>query len=705
VSEPFTVLIENMLPVIASNTGPVCEGSGDSITLLVTIIPGVSYVWSGPDGFMSTLPNPMVLGTETTYTVTATSSSGCTAESSTTIMIEDPPVITALSNTAGTCADSMQNLTFAITVFPPDVGAYQYHWTGPNGYTSDSMHPVIPGLSSGLNGTYTLVVSLGSCMSDPAITEVNVMDAPAAPAISGDLEYCSGEVIVLTSTLYAGDSVLYVWNTPTGDFEFWNIDTLHLDNATVTNDGGYSVSVQINGCNSLPSDTVDVVVAQVVSQPIAQAPLTICTGDTLELSTQFVAGGIYHWTGPGGFTSNAQKPVIFPVTSDYSGAYQVTVQIGECVSDISAPVSVIVLPLPATPETELFEGSVCLGDPSPATVCITQGTTTPGALYTWSYLGAVLNVPSSDRCLTISDFSVFSAGVNEISVVAELNGCISADQGAVEIAMYDIPEVMADAGPDASYCVGDEILLNASAPSVGSGTWSSLNSSVVFDNTGDPFSGVGDLPEGQTVFIWSLDFESCLNYSSDTVFIDIESTPVAVRDSVFVPFGQTVDINVIFNDVVPGAYVVSLLPGGPVKGNILYRGQGVFSYDPNLGYVGPDRFSYEICSAICPDQCTIVDVIIQVGDETDCFIPTIFTPNGDGTNDLLIIPCLETERFPDNRLVIFNEWGDAVYEAKPYYNDWDGTRDGKDLPVATYFYIIDFGDGRPVQNGFLILER
>jgi gliding motility-associated-like protein len=174
-----------------------------------------------------------------------------------------------------------------------------------------------------------------------------------------------------------------------------------------------------------------------------------------------------------------------------------------------------------------------------------------------------------------------------------------------------------------------------------------------------------------------------------------------------VPFGETVNINVLLNDTVEGefSYSLTLLPGGPLKGNALYQGQGIVVYDPNLGYVGPDQLTYLLCSELCPDQCTTAEVIIQVGDETDCFIPTIFTPNGDGTNDRLIIPCLETERFPQNRVVIFNEWGDAVYQAQPYLNDWTGTREGKDLPVATYFYIVDFGDGRPVQNGFLILER
>jgi gliding motility-associated-like protein len=98
-------------------------------------------------------------------------------------------------------------------------------------------------------------------------------------------------------------------------------------------------------------------------------------------------------------------------------------------------------------------------------------------------------------------------------------------------------------------------------------------------------------------------------------------------------------------------------------------------------------------------------VRIQVGDETDCFVPTLFTPNGDGVNDVLIIPCLETTRYPGNAIKVFNEWGGLVFSASPYGNDWMGTHDGKALPVGTYFYIMDFGDGSAPKRTFLVLER
>lgn len=68
------------------------------------------------------------------------------------------------------------------------------------------------------------------------------------------------------------------------------------------------------------------------------------------------------------------------------------------------------------------------------------------------------------------------------------------------------------------------------------------------------------------------------------------------------------------------------------------------------------------------------------------FIPNAITPNGDGYNDVWFIRDLE--RYPDNEVRIINRWGDQVYAAAPYTNDWDGTWRGDKLPGATYYYII-----------------
>src|SRR6185312_588156 len=92
---------------------------------------------------------------------------------------------------------------------------------------------------------------------------------------------------------------------------------------------------------------------------------------------------------------------------------------------------------------------------------------------------------------------------------------------------------------------------------------------------------------------------------------------------------------------------------------------------------------------------------------TDFFIPEGFSPNGDGINDLYIVRGIEN--YPHNTFTVFNRWGNKVYGASPYQSTWDGKSTdgvkvgGDDLPVGTYFYILDLGDGSKAFKGSIYL--
>lgn len=67
--------------------------------------------------------------------------------------------------------------------------------------------------------------------------------------------------------------------------------------------------------------------------------------------------------------------------------------------------------------------------------------------------------------------------------------------------------------------------------------------------------------------------------------------------------------------------------------------------------------------------------------------------------------------FPNNKVSIFNRWGDKVFEVKGYENDQLAFRGDSniggtnELPAGTYFYVIDLGDGSPLVNGYISLKR
>jgi len=74
------------------------------------------------------------------------------------------------------------------------------------------------------------------------------------------------------------------------------------------------------------------------------------------------------------------------------------------------------------------------------------------------------------------------------------------------------------------------------------------------------------------------------------------------------------------------------------------------------------------------------------------FIPSVFTPNGDGKNDKFTI--LGLNRFPGSELIIYNRWGNVVYQSKDYKNDWDGFG----LNEATYYYTLNLKTTSGIQK-------
>jgi len=94
---------------------------------------------------------------------------------------------------------------------------------------------------------------------------------------------------------------------------------------------------------------------------------------------------------------------------------------------------------------------------------------------------------------------------------------------------------------------------------------------------------------------------------------------------------------------------------------------------------------------------------------TDFFIPEGFSPNGDNINDLFVIRGIVN--YPNNKLIIYNRWGNKVYAVSPYLNTWDGQSTnglrvgGNELPTGTYFYLLDLGDGSDTIKGTIYLNK
>jgi len=85
-------------------------------------------------------------------------------------------------------------------------------------------------------------------------------------------------------------------------------------------------------------------------------------------------------------------------------------------------------------------------------------------------------------------------------------------------------------------------------------------------------------------------------------------------------------------------------------------------------------------------------------------IPKFFTPNGDGINDVWILE--EIQRYPANKVWIYDSYGNLILYANPYQNDWDGTLNNSPLPQGSYLYMIDLnGDSEMEYEDWIYITR
>jgi gliding motility-associated-like protein len=84
-------------------------------------------------------------------------------------------------------------------------------------------------------------------------------------------------------------------------------------------------------------------------------------------------------------------------------------------------------------------------------------------------------------------------------------------------------------------------------------------------------------------------------------------------------------------------------------------------------------------------------------------IPNIFSPNGDGVHDKWIIKYLDT--YPGGTVDIYNRYGQLIFHSVGYGTPWDGTVNGKPVPLGTYYYIVNPKNGRKIMSGYVDVIR
>ncbi|MBK1439314.1 DUF11 domain-containing protein [Parapedobacter sp. ISTM3] len=222
---------------------------------------------------------------------------------------------------------------------------------------------------------------------------------------------------------------------------------------------------------------------------------------------------------------------------------------------------------------------------------------------------------------------------------------------------------------------------------------------------------------GVSVVKYVVEDENGLASNEATVTITVEGVaaeiaPIAVDDNATTPHGQAVTIAILENDqagsspIVPATVRLIDASGNrvnavtiPGEGRYEVNTQGIVSFMPEAGFVGTSTVRYEVS-----DENGLLSNVATIAVTVSAHpfkIPNVFTPNGDGRNDVFEI--VGIEGFDRVEITVVNRWGNEVYRNTNYKNTWNG----QGLNEGTYYYsIITHAGGRQERHtGWVLIKR
>jgi len=687
-SDNFGIEI-NPIPIapLVYNNGPIC--SGNKLLLTASTIEGVVYNWTGPGGFVSGQQNPEINGALTThsgaYTLTVKAKGCNSAPSQTTVLVNATPTTPLPAANSPICQGN--NL-----VLSANTVAAEYLWTGPNSFSSNEANPTILYVNKSNEGTYQLTVYENGCPSKTSSLIVNVLGSTATPIIANNGPVCEDQKIVLTTQSYTGKAVNYNWFGPSGFVGNSTVPTFIINNSDKTDAGAYSVVVDVDGCSSLSSGYTFVTVNSIPVNPIIVSNSPACEGGVLSIWTETLVDE-YYWIGPNGFTSNLQyPPAIQNINTNHAGNYTlVLVNKGCAMVDTTTEIKVSQKPLKPLLITN---SPVCVGNN------LELSTLSAAESYIWttplgiSYTTLVPNY-------TITPAQVSHGGEYSLEIVS--NGCTSVSSDIQKVIINTASAELAYAGDDFIVCGNEKDVYLESKNTLNTGYWTTNSDAKIIS----PYTSktiINNLVKGNDyVFKWILSNGACANVSEDSVTVRVPVAPIANYDYYEVKESSFNNILRISVNDSTWRYDFTAQINLPAKnGNLTVNSDQSITYNPFIKYVGTDKFLYEICLEECANLCDTAWVEIKVS--ADIFVNDIITPNGDGVNDNLVINGLEN--YPENEISVFNRWGNRIYTAENYRNEWDGTFKGEPVPAGTYFFVFkDRTTGKLVAKGYLTIHR
>ena len=588
-----------------------------------------------------------------TYTVTYTTAGACPNSSDVSV------TISTLDDASFISSDFCITGTNTISGIVTAGGTFSIQsQTGSGAATINSATGILSGFAAGDQIVIEYTTPAGGCQNSSTQT-VNVNSLDDASFVSSD--FCVSSVNVISGVMTPGGTFTIQSQTGSGGVTI-DASTGVLSGFAAGDQVTIEYTTPAGGCPNSSTQVVNVI----PSDDASFTSVDFCAAGTNTISGVATPGGtftIQSQTGSGGATIDPTTGILSGFAAGDQIIIEYTTPAGGCQNSSTQTVNV----------TSLDDASFASADFCASSTNAISGVITPGGSFT------ILSQTGSGGA-TIDGvtgiLSGFAAGDQvTIEYTTPAGGCQNSSTQVVNVLNLDDASFNYAAN---AYCVNDVNPIPVVTGLPG-GVFSSTAGLTLNAGTGEIDLGVS--AQG-TYSVTYTTTGTCPNTASVSVTIN-----------------QLDDASFTLTPTCDGALATI---SGTTGGGFALISASSATIDPTTGTVTGAAYNEVIdveytTTGACPNS-SLEMVVVDDCTPIDLIIPTAFTPSADGVHDQWEIVGLDN-LYPNNRVLVYNRWGNKVFEhnsnpSNPYSNNmWDGTFNGQQLPVASYYYIIEPNDG------------
>ncbi len=677
-STTFNVVINPIPNSLFTITPSVCTGDNVSLTYTGTASAGATYTWDfngGQSTGGSQGPFNVTWNTPGTYNVSlVVTENGCTSIQTINSVINNAVPIAQISATAGLCIGEQNTISYSGTADPTAT----YNWTFGTG-------TIVSGVGAGPynvlwsaagNETVNVTVTQNGCTDNASFGVV--VNAIPTSLFSIPPSVCEGSPFSVSYTGTSSASANFVWDFGTTTVVSGSGAGPYSLTSSVSGNPVISLVVDDNGCVS-PTTIQNIFIAPT---PVVDAgsDINVCSGVSLPLGGAAEANTVYSWTPTIGIDNpNISNPTV-TLTNTGAGTIHTNYYLSATSSFGCVSQDMVVLGAYAIPYAEF---------PTPPAQCLDSnsfnfipvGNIFPGVDYAWDF-SAASDIGTSSLQIPPS-VSFNSVGFHTVILSSSYNGC----PGAPYVDQVEILEMpTADFNPE---------VINGCAPLyVPFTNLSSANSATFQWNFSDGQSDTAALPGHlfvnagiYDVTLTTMTSRGCTATLTQEQIIEVYVNPIA-------SFFADPDIATIYEPII---HFQNMTVNGDTYQWTFGDSTGNAQTSPYHTYNAVGAYEIVLMTESqhgCRDTTRGV-VRIEYG--YSFFVPTAFTPNGDGVNDYFQG---YGTFIKDYELVILDRWGIEIFKSTNYDIPWDG-KNNKEIQNDVYVYKIKVNDLKNEKHTYI----